>query len=79
MHREYVYVGEPIPNLNGQEHAAFLMNIQKSILLSLEQRKLLTHSQQESCLAELEKQYSRGQKTRIMENEISLWEIDMNT
>ena len=36
----------------------------KSILLSLEKRKLLTHSQRERCLVELEKQYSREQKSR---------------
>lgn len=62
--REFVYVGDPVPELNEQEHAAFLMNIQKSILLSLEKRKLLTHSQRERCLVELEKQYSREQKSR---------------
>ena len=64
LHREFVYVGDPVPELNEQEHAAFLMNIQKSILLSLEKRKLLTHSQRERCLVELEKQYSREQKSR---------------
>ena len=64
MHREFVYVGDPVPELNEQEHAAFLMNIHKSILLSLEKRKLLTHSQRERCLVELEKQYSREQKSR---------------
>ena len=53
MHREFVYVGDPVPELNEQEHAAFLMNIHKSILLSLEKRKLLTHSQRERCLVEL--------------------------
>ena len=63
MHREFVYVGDPVPELNEQEHAAFLMNIHKSILLSLEKRKLLTHSQRERCLVELEKQYSREQKS----------------
>lgn len=64
MHREFVYVGDPVPELNEQEYAAFLMNIQKSILLSLEKRKLLTRSQRERCLVELEKQYSREQKSR---------------
>lgn len=59
MHREFVYVGDPIPELNEQEHAAFLMNIQKSILLSLEKRKLLTSSQCERCLNEIEKQKQR--------------------
>lgn len=62
MHREFVYVGDPIPELNEQEHAAFLMNIQKSILLSLEKRKLLTASQCERCLSEIEKQYSECQR-----------------
>ena len=61
MHREFVYVGDPVTELNEEEHAAFLMNVQKAILLSLEQRKLLTHSQYERCLAELEKQYSPNQ------------------
>ena len=62
MHREFVYVGEPVPRLNEQEHAAFLMNLQKAILLSLEQRKLLTHSQRERCLSELEKQQGLRRK-----------------
>lgn len=61
--REFISVGDPVPELNEQEHAAFLMNLQKAILLSLEQRKLLTHSQREHCLVELEKQYSQGQKS----------------
>lgn len=56
-HREFKYVGEPVPELNEQEHAAFLMNFQRSILLSLEKRNLLTASQRERCLLELEKQY----------------------
>ncbi len=61
-HREFIYVGNPIPEINAQEHAEFLMNIQKSILLSLEKRTLLTPSQREHCLHELEKQYSQSQK-----------------
>ena len=61
-HREFIYVGEPVPELNEQEHAAFLMNFQKSILLSLEKRNLLTASQRERCLPELEKQYRINQK-----------------
>lgn len=56
-HREFIYVGESIPELDEQEHAAFFMNFQRSILLSLEKRKLLTASQRERCLLELEKQY----------------------
>lgn len=61
-HREFIYVGEPVPELNEQEHAAFFMNFQKSILLSLEKRNLLTASQRERCLLELEKQYRINQK-----------------
>ena len=61
-HREFVYAGEPVPELNEREHAAFLMNIERSILLSLEKRNLLTTSQRERCLIEIEKQYSLNQK-----------------
>ncbi len=60
-HREFIYVGEPVPELNEREHAAFLMNFQRSILLSLEKRDLLTTSQRERCLLELEKQYRLNQ------------------
>ncbi len=56
-HREFIYAGEPVPKLNEREHAAFLMNFQKTILLSLEKKNLLTTSQCERCLLELEKQY----------------------
>jgi hypothetical protein len=61
-HREFRYVGEPVPELNEREHAAFLMNVQRSILISLEKRNLLTASQRERCLLELEKQYRLNQK-----------------
>lgn len=61
MHREFVSVGEPVLELNEQEHAAFFRNLQRSIVFSLEQRKLLTPAQRERCLVELEKQYSQEQ------------------
>ena len=61
-HRDFIYAGEPVPELNEQEHAAFLMNFQRSILLSLEKRNLLTASQQERSLLALEKQYRQNQK-----------------
>ena len=57
--RNFVYVGGPVPELNEQENAAFLLNLQKGVLLSLEKRQLLTSSQKQRCIAELEKQYSR--------------------
>ncbi|MCI9079431.1 MAG: hypothetical protein HFH68_10980 [Lachnospiraceae bacterium] len=63
-HREFVYIGGPVPELNELEHAAFFMNFQKSILLSLEKRNLLTASQRERCLLELQKQHSLNQKKK---------------
>lgn len=56
-HREFTYVGEDIPELDEREYAAFLMNFQRAILLSLEKRNLLTASQRERCLPELERKY----------------------
>ena len=56
-HREFRYVGDPVPELNEREHAEFFMNIQKSILLSLEKRNLLTASQRQRCLLELNNNY----------------------
>ncbi len=56
--REFVYVGEPAPQITEQEHAAFYLRFQKSILASLEKKKLLTHSQYNRCIEEMEKQYN---------------------
>ncbi|MCI8561548.1 MAG: hypothetical protein HFH03_10585 [Dorea sp.] len=63
-HREFIYAGEPVPELNEREYAAFLMNFQRAILISLEKRNLLTTSQQERCVLELEKQYRLNQEKR---------------
>ena len=63
-HREFVYTGDPIPDISVQEHTDFLMNFQKAILCSLEKRKLLSASQRESCVLELEKQYSQYQRKK---------------
>ncbi|MCI8402705.1 MAG: hypothetical protein HFI38_11575 [Lachnospiraceae bacterium] len=60
--REFIYVGEPSPQITEQEHAAFYLHFQKSILASLEKRNLLTHLQYSRCIEEMEKQY--GQKNR---------------
>ncbi len=57
--REFVYAGEPAPQITEQEHAAFYLQFQKSILASLEKRKLLTHTQYSRCIEEIEKRYSR--------------------
>lgn len=53
--KEFIYNGEPIPKIDEQKYAAFLVNIQKAILLSLEKRNLITKTQQERCVLELEK------------------------
>ena len=63
-HREFIYVGDPFPELTSQNNSAFLMLIQESILLSLKDRKLLNHSQCERCLNELNEQNVREQIKR---------------
>lgn len=57
--REFVYVGEPVPQITEQEYAAFYLQFQKSILASLEKRKLLTRSQYIRCIEEIERQHNR--------------------
>lgn len=64
-HREFVYAGEPVPELNEREHAAFFLNMQKAVIWSLEKRNLLTAAQRECCLMELEKQYNFIQKKKL--------------
>ena len=60
-HREFIYIGEPLPKLDEKEHAAFFLNLQKGILRSLKQRNLLTPAQYQECLAELGKRESKNQ------------------
>ena len=62
--REFICIKDPAPELNVETCASFLVNVQKAILLSLEKRGLLTHSQQERCLTRLEAQYNRKQQGR---------------
>ena len=62
--REFVYVGEPAPQITEQEHAAFYLQFQKSILASLEKRKLLTRSQYNRCIEEMENQYSSKKRSQ---------------
>ena len=57
--KEYVYVGEPVPDLMEPQYSEFLLHLQKSILYSLEKRNLLTHAQKERCIVEIEKQYTK--------------------
>lgn len=64
MHREFVCVNDPAPEINAQQHPAFLMHLQQAVVLSLEHRDLLTASQRERCIAELEKQFRPMQKNK---------------
>lgn len=57
-YREFIYVGDPIPELDTQEYAAFYFHFQKAILASLQKRNLLTDAQWKRCVALLEKQDS---------------------
>ncbi|CZT56436.1 hypothetical protein I4300191C4_03190 [Solibaculum mannosilyticum] len=51
---QFTYTGGPIPSVSEKQHAAFLNNIQKAILLSLESRGLLSRQQCVSCINQLE-------------------------
>ncbi|NLB81365.1 MAG: hypothetical protein GX800_07120 [Clostridiaceae bacterium] len=46
-HRDFIYIGEPAPKIDKTLHKEFLLNVQKAMLLSLEERKLLTKKQAE--------------------------------
>ena len=69
-HREFDYIGESVPELNEQTHGAFLIQVQKAVIYSLEQRKLLTNAQRKQCLIELEKQYKQAIKDGIEESDL---------
>ena len=72
-HREFIYIGEPLPKLDEKEHAAFFLNLQKGILRSLKQRNLLTPAQYQECLAELGKRESKNQIRNTIKQKHSLW------
>ena len=72
-HREFIYIGEPLPKLDEKEHAAFFLNLQKGILLSLKQRNLLTPAQYQECLAELEKRESKTPIRNTIKQKHPLW------
>lgn len=57
MHREFVYVGSPVPKLTGAEYEAFILKLQTALLASLKKRELLNHSQYIHCIEELKKGY----------------------
>ena len=53
-HREFVYTGDPIPNLDA--YPDFLTGLQKSMLHSLVKRGLLTSDQIEQVVRKLKPQ-----------------------
>jgi hypothetical protein len=57
--RDFIYVGEPIPKIEMPEHTDFIIHLQKSMLLSLVKRELLTSAQMECVMTEIEKQYRK--------------------
>lgn len=62
--RDYIYEGEPVPELKEQEYPEFFFNFQKAILYSLEQRNLLTQEQRVLCFDVLEKQRIQEKKKK---------------
>lgn len=64
-HRDFIYIGEPIPKLNEQEHGAFLLLVQRSVLYSLEKRGLLTQTQREHAAQLLEQKYYQQNDLRV--------------
>ena len=54
--RKFIYVGNPIPQIKLPENNDFVIHFQKSMLLSLVKRNLLTQEQMNCVLTELEKQ-----------------------
>jgi hypothetical protein len=56
--REFVYVGNPIPKIDNDNHTSFILNYQQSILLALVKRNLLTLPQYERCVEKLEQQHN---------------------
>ena len=57
--KAYAYAGEPIPDLNWQEYAGFLIHLEKSVLYSLEKRALISPSQRDRCLAGIEELHTK--------------------
>ena len=51
---EFTYVGEPIPKISNENHASFILLYQKSVLLALVKRGLLTQYQCERCVEAIE-------------------------
>ena len=59
MHKEYVYAGGPIPELDIQEHTQFLIHLEKAILYSLAKRSLINRSQRDRCFAGIDNLHAK--------------------
>ena len=57
--RDYVFVGESIPELTTQEHEEFLILLEKAVLHSLEKRKLISRHQRDRCLIGIDDLHTR--------------------
>ena len=60
--RNFVYVGNPIPKTNTSKHKDFIIHLQKSMLLSLVKRGLLTTIQMNSVMSEIESKYHNSMR-----------------
>ncbi len=56
-HKDYSYVGDPIPQLSMKDNPDFFLIFQKAVIYSLKKRNLLTDSQCDLCIERLERQY----------------------
>ena len=55
-HREYICVMDSSSVIDIKKHTPFILHIQKAILMSLEEKKLITKQQRIQCEEALEKQ-----------------------
>ena len=55
-HKDFSYIGDPIPPLSMKDNPDFFLNLQKAVVYSLKKRKLLTDSQCDLCIEKLEHQ-----------------------
>lgn len=62
---EFIYDGEPVLKMTEQEYMVFYLQFEKSIMVSLKKRELLTDLQYERCIEEIEKQYNKDIYTTI--------------
>lgn len=56
--RNFSYAGGQISKIEAQKNSDFILHLQKSMLFSLVQRKLITVSQMKCCMDEIERRIS---------------------